>query len=521
MRVSSSRISGLFFLGATACSAAPTSVAPLVVEASASSSTAAAGYPDPKVISVVLVGAPRHVVVDGDLGEWGVWPTPMPSLPIDDEREPASTGAAKKPPAPPPNPPDAASRLALSITSESVSIAADLGAQARDGVWIGIGAAPPEMPYLGEFVGRAGFLPLNCEQTMVVTSEDDGSQGYGWEPSPPETKAACEAVVARETAFESANRKRFAKVFKVDRDGVKSVSESGELASVVGAEAVLRPSAKGATLEISLPLSAMPRVAQAPLTTLRVVARPLSAKPPEPSMKQWIAAKLPEAVSFEPYGALRAFAFRSANELGDFYPGTTGFQEPRALSFQPGEPLRVEVMDAGDCTVVTPRQQTLYTKQATLGAIEVGYVTAAIRGYLGCGAASKDSVVIFENGKSDIVTLDGNPKGVIERNGELHVLSVTDWEKKWSVTSVAPDGTHHDIALTPREPTDKERQGAELADFVSPGLDSFGWRSAKNLQGIEVTWTWDAAAKSYVMKERHVAIAKKPSKPSSAPKRRD
>ncbi len=472
------------------------------------------------VISVVLVRAPRRVVVDGDLAEWGGWPAPIPSLPIDDERAPDTKDAANESPALPLNPPDAASRLALSLTSESVSIAADLGAQARNGVWIGIGAAPPEMPSLGEFVGRVGFLPWNCEQTMVVTADDGGSESYGWEPIPPETKAACEAAVAREAAFEIANRKRFAKVFKVDRDGVKSVSENGSLGSIVGAEAVLRRSGKGATLEISLPLAAMPRIAEAPLTTLRVVALPLSAKPPEPSMKQWIAATLPEPVSFEPYGALRAFAFRSANELGAFGAGTTSFQEPRALSFQPGEALEVEVMDSGDCTVVTPRKQTLYSKEATLGAIEIGYVTAAMRGTSsGCEAATKNSVVISKNGKPDILTLDGNPKGVIERNGELHVLVLNDWEKKWSVTAVAPDGAHHDIALTPREPTSKEREGSDLAAFVSPSLDSFGWRSAKGRQGIEVTWTWDAAAKTYAMIERHVAIAKQPSKPSRAPRR--
>jgi hypothetical protein len=481
------------------------------VEPPRASDSAEVAPPDPAIVSVTAARAPRTLAVDGDLGEWGSLPPPLPSLPPPPEDNDNDDEPPKKKD-PPPNPAEAASHLAIVLTSEAVLIAAELGEQAREGIWVGIGTHAPDLPVLGQYFGRMGFVPLgDCESGP---REQDG--GYWTEENPPEVVAACKDLQDRRAAFAARHEARFARVFRIDREGVRGVSADGELVAIEGARSAWKTGPKGATAETSLPLAAMPRVADAPLESLRLVARAAtSPKPPGLDRGPWVWVKLPDAVSFEPHGELRARAFKRALELGGEGFGTIQYKQPRGLSFQPGDAQHVEIMDSPDCTAVVPREETLYRKQASLGDVEVGDVTAPVGSR--CDAESERSLVIFKKGKLVEVIEDlGSVRGVVTRDGELHVIAFRSWNATWVVKAVASDGSHHNVYVQGGDRTEAKRytRDSDVSEFANETFDTFGWRGVRANRGVEMTWTWNGTRKIYTVKEGVLPIkeAKTPKK---------
>jgi hypothetical protein len=191
---------------------------------------------------------------------------------------------------------------------------------------------------------------------------------------------------------------------------------------------------------------------------------------------------------------------------------------PTGLSYQPGDPLHVEIVsyDRGlyDTSHVRGYEETLYTKSATLGDVEVGHVSAY-----------NEWIAILRKGKLvDLVDLPGRLMGVVERDGEIHVLSYSHYTEtdiwadsaRWSAIAVGPDGSSRG-EIVAQEIANFNWQDVE--ELHAKALDSFGLRgwttflSNGKEQGVEVTWRWDKAMKGYVGKRRIIPVHKKPKKP--------
>lgn len=466
---------------------------------------------DPVIVSVAAVHAPLKLAIDGDLGEWGSLLPPPPEPPGAKQEKPKKPppGADEdEPKAPPsgPNPRNAASHLAFALTGDAVLIAAELGEPARDGIWLGVGSSAPKVPPIGDYTRGGGIAEWDCGFKREWGIEGHYENG---EPNPPEVVAACKALVERHAKFTVKHQQRFARRFKIDREGVRGVATDGTLYRIEGAKAAWKPGAKGATVEITLPLKAMPRVIEAPLASLRLVARAASSPtPPDFAPEPWVWVTLPKAVTFEPYGELRARAFEPL--------GYTNFAP--YMSYQPGDPLNVETVhyDGEPPTSVVADEEALYEKKATLGDIEVGYLSSY-----------GESLVIFKNGKliDNVASIDGRLRGIVTRDGELHVISNTPllyareigmWiQPSWSVIVVAPDGSHRNEVVDKTIAVSQWEQN--VSDFANKELDTFGLRGSTHYPlpkgdfvekpvGLEITWRWDKSLKMYMAKHRSIPV---------------
>lgn len=490
----------------------------------AGSSAAGASEPaEPDAVSVTALPPPPKLSIDGDLTEWGSLLPPRDadtSGPAPEER--TSGGREPRGPLPSgPNPRGAASHAAVSITSDTLLIAAELSGDAREGIWLGLGSPAPELAPIGMF-GRGGYvMPPSCEFEVYV----EAGEVVQGNPNPPEVVAACKELIARHEKLLVTHEARFSRLFRIDREGVRRVHADGTLSRIEAAKHALKAGPKGASVEISLPLAAMPRLAAAPLEWLRLVARPAAAaaKPPELPLEQWVWVKLPAPVSFEPLGELRARTFALLR-------GKTFF--PSGVSYHPSDPLHVEsVSHAGDAMSLKAQEETLYTKARSFGDVEIGDVSARGR-----------FLAIFHKGKlSELIPLEpelnldrAGPtelRGMIERDGELHVFwftpkfysyDVAFVEPVWSVLAVAPDGSVRGDVL------DSDIEGVrweeDASAFQSKELDTFGIRGTthfpegwggdyqEKLTGKEITWRWDSKARKYKGKLSTIPVPAKPKK---------
>jgi hypothetical protein len=455
------------------------------------------------VVGVVAARPPAKLLLDGDLAEWGPLPTPAepPASGADPDEDP---DLPHDKPAPlVPNPPDAPSRLALALTGESVLLAGELSGPASEGLWVGIAAGAGQLPRLGQWFGRMGFVPLDCAQHPTVTEPDaDGSQGYGFEPNPPETVAACKAQKAQDAAAKAAHEKRFARLFRLDAAGLSAVGEGGLLAPVPGARVAWKRGERS-TVEVSFPIAALPRVAEAPLAHLRLFARAASSStPPRHDAGVWL--DLPEPVHFEPQAALRAHAFARANPESPNF-----FWQPRGLSYQPGDDgRRIEVMDSPGCDARATREIPLYERRHAFGDVEIGDVVAP-HGEP-CDTLLDPRTAILHKGQ--LVTVlepHGQLRGAVERGGALHLVrvEVADWgalPAVFQVLAVAPDGAHREVTVErfpAVERTGDEPRWEQIAEHASPDLATFGFRAVRvhapvkgrppAREGVELGWRWD------------------------------
>ncbi|MFT3771201.1 MAG: hypothetical protein QM820_37780 [Minicystis sp.] len=493
------RCTPLLVMVLAACAPPPPAPPPPVVIAPpppAATTATPAPPPDPAIASVVAVRAPAQLVLDGDVAEWGSLLPPI-APPKADDAPPKPTGEKAAPP-PDPNPRDAASHVAIAVSAEGARIAADLGEAARDGIWLGIGGAVPDVPPIGDWQRGGGVREFNCDVNL----------GTG-EPNPPETKAACQRVLDQHAAFVAAHEARFRVFYRIDRQGVRLAKDDGTLASIDGAQAIFKQGPKGATVEASLPLKAFPRVTDAPLASLRFVARAATtAKPPVIAAETWVWLDLPDPIGFEPLAAIRAGAFEMMR--------TRGSLGPTGLSYHPADPLHVETVsyDRGlyDTSHVRAFEGRLYEKQAAIGEVEVGHVSAY-----------NDWIAVLRKGKLvDLLDLPGALRGVIERDGELHVIGYSQYtatdiwadQASWSVMAIKPDGTHRDDIV---DHGVGNLAWSEVSEFHDKALTRFGvrgWtdRMSGKPEGIEITWTWSPTAKMYTGKQRSIPVRKKAKK---------
>jgi hypothetical protein len=177
---------------------------------------------------------PARLAIDGDLGEWGF------------DRDAASV------------------RVALG--NDGAALAAVLDADATGGLWVGIGSdARPLRPN-----GHTCAGPASTE----------------------EAEAACEAQQQDYEAFASKRRRAFVRLYRVERAGVRVVSDDGALVPVSGARLAWTALGTGAAAELFIPAESLPRFEAAPLTHIQITT---SAAPTPPPLdpERWSGLALP------------------------------------------------------------------------------------------------------------------------------------------------------------------------------------------------------------------------------------
>lgn len=454
-------------------------------------------------VSVAVAEVPRSLVIDGDLREWGALPRPRPSEPP--PPAPDLIWSARDSVAP--NPTDARQTMTFALDARGAYVAARLGAVGAGGLWLGVGFEAPPLPTPGKYLGNAGYVPLGtptpdgCAQTIKAT--EDG-QGYFVETRSPPAVAACQADVARHIERHRAHDQRFKQLYKLDASGVTILSENGEATAVPGARVAFGAHGSETTMEAFLPESALPRIAEAPIKTVKLIARAAAARP---GLGAWVWLRLPSPVAVETHGALLAHAIERAGDHGVAGPdgmGSTVYRLPRALSYRLSDPSHVEVVDSTDCVSPAPRALPVYERTATLGDVEVGYV-ASPRGDK-CGAKNEPWLAVLIKGKLVSLAETGALRGTVVRGGELHVLTYSDaWTPAWSAIAVAPDGSRREAVEPDAELAQRTGDRAYWEQSVEiPGRDAdgFGFRGTVGKQRFEVTWRWDEARRMYRAKHR-------------------
>lgn len=477
-----------------ACAPVPLADRPPTVPIPPAPSAAPASPGPPARLSVAAARQPAQVVIDGDLGEWG----------------PRSAA------------------VVLGLDAQALVLAAALGEEAQDGLWLGLGSTPPTLPGIGSAWTNGSVDEIDCDQGGRLV-------GSRWAPDPtPATDAsrrACQTVLEAHARFVSEHGKRFSRRFRVDRGGVCELGEGGALTPVAGARAAW----KGAQVEISLPLLALPRVSEAPLSWIGAWAQTGSVVPPEIEAEK-ARVTPPAPLSFEPHAALRAHALQNGG-----YRQKWNIQYPSAgQSYQPGDPTHIEYVDYENASVLARHEGLLYEKKATLGDVEVGQVHAF-----------DESLAIFKQGKllqvvsarpgdaswgaeGDACTTSARSswRGVIERDGQLHAILQYSEDYAtlscgiagghpggWAVLVIGPDGSHREAVYEEVEskPPSCSKQPCSCGSgelTADEGLTTLGWKGICLLKGrdeveSEVTLRWDAAKQRYVKRWQHRRPAKK------------
>lgn len=508
----------LLTLGA-ACSAPPPTQAPSPADAES--------------MAIFAVEAPRVVELDGELGEWGdlrpirreqprvashrawIWP------PVDERTLGASPSSDAAAPGAPERPvlPNTlvgdASRVAVALTSEALWVVGELEDTTAEAVWLGVGVDPPEAPELGwRTRSGSGFVPLSCEQRGL--QQCDGLPCIGDDRTPDEEIERCEQARLVHADFVRRHELRFHKLVRIEASTAFEHEASREKGGkptehpLPEAEVVWRRDEHRARFEARLPLSALPRLAEAPLRSLNLYARTTrrgasvdEAIATMPAAKWW-RSWLPRPVSFEPLAELRhaLYGLTYDQPVG---PQSTPHRPMPALSYDPGAPREIEFIEA-DAYGSERRTGPILRVLTRFGAVEVGRARAA-HDYL---------VLSTHRGLRAIVDLGGAaPSKLVERAGELHVVTpvLEPWRgepgailPRWSVIGVSAEGTLRDllagverdlsppscwrfekVRLSPEE--DLERFAVRGECVEEPG----GKR-----RPIELVVRWDARRRAYV-----------------------
>ncbi|WP_170229942.1 hypothetical protein [Polyangium fumosum] len=405
---------------------------------------AAAEEPKPAIPVAWVETTPESPVIDGELGEWGTIP--------------------------------ASPSVGLSVTKDGAHIVTDLVGDAKNGLWIELSTPAAELRPLGEWSRDGTFYEFNCTDNLE-----------------PEAAAKCKATLERHAAFAAKHAARFTRLFRLDEKGLRWRGDGG-LLPVPGAVVASKVKGDRVTTEIKLPLSALPRISEAPAMTfsLAAVAGPADKAPAiQPEQRSDLSA--PADIDFEPMGELRAAARMHALR--------------EAFSYHPAQPNLVELVDFPDRvhggTSLEPTEQVLWEPLTKLGDLELGYVHL-LDTYIGIFKAKK---------LVDTVLLVGEPKGFVERNKSVHFFGYDEHamdpigaiSSSWSVLAV-------DAAGDTSEPLEADvlTSGWSSVDaFHEKSFDRFGMRGvpysgeeSESASPLELLWTWNKKTGQYVPSRR-------------------
>ncbi len=445
-------------------------------------------------LHVSAIRAPDRVAIDGDLVEW-------PSL------SPNEVGVA--------------------VSSRALHVVARLAGDAPTGAWLGIDGGAPFIPKMGVVIrGDQIDSDIECDFERVELAEAAHERG---KPNPPEVVAACQADLQRYADLKASFTARFTRLLRVDREGVR-VAAGEKLSPIEGAKVVVKPGEGELVVEAELPLRVLPRLSEAPLKSLSLIARPASGALADlPAASEWTSVKLPEPVGFEPWPALRAFAMQRQSEGHDHTGFTSIHNQGRAQSYSPGEPSIESLVYGASYMVVGPQVTPLHEEINTFGELSVGKVPSVPED----AAAARDGLAISKNGNLlDVFELRGEIQGSIVRGGELHVVSYAEreWDTgmgmdsfaaaRWSVVAVRADGTHRDVPLDELMPLEGAEALVRIVRETLPGkdLDGFGVIIEHEKHRFQLTWRWDEKRGRYAGKKKRVPMP--PKKAKGGPLRR-
>lgn len=400
----------------------------------------------------------------------------------------------------------AAQRTVLvAVSPTKLVIAASLPALVESEISVAIASAAPSVPDVG-WAERGGSIreltDERCQFEQISLPE-----GY-WErgkQQPPEVVEACRAIMQRQADYAASYLERFVRRFRLTGSAVHALDAHGEARPIDGA---VHAAVKG-TIEVQLPISSLPRLAQAPLMTLFVkVAEgklPADLTPPrgEDDTQGWSSAGVLEPVEFAPHAALRAAIFADLG-IGYHHPD---FGE---LSFHPSTPDTIELARAErwgpgvggaepiTVTKVVQSEQRIFTRLAELGDVEVGVAHA-----------HKPFLATYHKGVFVSATEFFPVAGKTERAGALHVFGYDaggfSWSRgamysppRWWVYAVKRDGTVEDIA---DEGVDSFGMWNAWDDypktFFDPDFRRVGLRGIRKKRPKTVIWRWNDAEGKY------------------------
>jgi hypothetical protein len=460
-------------------------------------------------VSVAARRRPDAFVLDGDLGEWGAL-TPLPP-------ENGSAAATPRVRGPREVAPEAAgSHVVVGLANDGFAIAADLGEEADRALWIGIDGFRSELPPVGTYTQVdgsetdpvMGVAVFECDCPWTVAFED--CTGPDGKPKPFDTtKPDCADLVRKRTAILRAHARRFRRWFRLERGVLRGVADDGSLGPIDGVAIATKKREHGETIEIRLPLAALPRLAIAPVSALRLDARIADASaPPEPADDAWTVAELPESFAFEPMGDLRAAALEVSP----------------TMSYHPTDLEHVETArtrSRTDATTFEARDEVLYRKQGVIGPTEFGYLTIATRLETPMDVSDRELLALRTNGALAVLPVHGAPVAVVQRDGETHLLMYDQHDEagfhvwgpnsefghatvvRWSAIAITPDGAHHEVAFDDISPN-----AWDDAARVFDGPDSFGvrgelatWAMEHERAGVtvEFRYRWNPKTRTYAV----------------------
>ncbi len=448
--------------------------------------------PDGRLVAVSARALPERFVVDGELSEWGA-----PAL------------AAK-----------AASRVVVGIGSTRVGIAAELRAAARDGIWLKVRFPVSELSALQEDAHRdtPGRLP-RCEREHAKNTA---------------AIEACRAeLLARQERFQAELFARFVHVYRVDASGVRLVV-GGQLVPIPGASFAKRADADGLSLEAELPLTALPRSAEAPIKNVSAAAA-IDGDPASFAGAADVASVLAPPVGFEPNADVRAAVF------GDSESGSSCFH------YQPGDPSSLGVSGFPVDAVSRIQDESRYTEatQRLFVPLRTFSDFTIVKLYPDKLGTMRDGKLISSGQGAEQL------RGFVERNGELHAFFLwrgvvvvearrpcwasLRWSMRpcppmsrevtatgrilfrriaengpyempsayWEVLAIQRDGTVTRVDLSheaiPFERLPRETHAPDFSTFSVAGeVDSLFYPGAHGAPTVErVVWRWDDKEKTY------------------------
>ena len=402
--------------------------------------------------------------------------------------------------------------MALALTRDAMLVVGRLKNDATRGFWLDVKSDPPEVPPMmtaGEWTRAGARAPYDCDYER----EYQAGEFVQTKPLAPEASRECHALLRRYEVFKAEYANRFLRRYKVDETGVQGTDATGKLVAIGGARVAWKKTAEGASVEVSLPLTAMPRVSEAPLAGLQVWAT-ASSSPPA-AIGEAARINFPAAVSFEPLGDLRsavAGVLMNARTVGgEAMPGS-------CFSYQPGDPERVELVIAGGNAGVGPVVKPLFEKTVTVGALEAG-VSRTL---------ATHAVAMVEGHLTAFDLLDGDFRGAVQRNGQVHLFAFEQGEQAveyegrpshWQAITILPNGTSE--LLIDSTTVGATVQGWCSANYEEPGTafssadyHTFGLRGSCRGNdpnapptGFEVAWTWNDTKKVYESTQRLIPVA--------------
>lgn len=422
----------------------------------ASTSSAPSGG---RVAVRAIESVPARVAIDGDLGEWSG---------LDSTGSPTASSAA------------------FAMTSTRGYLVGRIEDDHAKGIWIGVSLADGfELPAAGNVFH--GPFTFDC-----TLAQRGGSEAT------PEQARECEAARAKHEAWLERFKARFVRYYHVTEAGISMAAADG---SPLPLEADFRATKDegGVRFEASLPLEALPRTNQAPLSVVRLVA---GRDRPTPADDGWTRGALHRVV-FEPRAELREHAFKTKR----------GVQPGMFIAYLSYELRTPDLLEGvryggphGDATALETVERPLFVPEGTHGGREIGRFfntdtffveldpkTSLPTAELAIGERVWTSirgddlfVLTFDDGPNPDMTIGGAPLRAANFGGML----------------ILADGT----SVERVRPYPQELYWTTVTPEVSPDLETFSMKGPaypRMMMGpmpavdAKVTWTFDARTLLY------------------------